>query len=459
MIKLKALGKKVIPYRVVRMIRTTRRSMLHVPYLFKQSLRGQVTAAWPQTIFEIKTELPLSSSVDIRAALNQLNLVWSEGAHTFYLPPQVALREVLPGLRHYYPHEVGIKLIKGRQISDDGTPYYTSSKLAPGSTKLTMKAVGSIRDKMIVANTLSLYRVTPRVYDIAILTNGTDRLFAMVMQHINGVSAQVDRGLRFISKLKAVMESEGIVALADGFAHKDFQPPDFSSNILEDNSGNCYLVDCQNLAFNNLSESISRLLPSTQEVTHFGDSRLWRPDEYTYQSIPYLNIPGKRDMNIRGQRLTEMIMEHGVAASTVLDVGCNLGMFGAYLLSQGPYWYVGIDRPAVTEVAQKLLYLSGYSRFQLVDCDLRDPNLIHRLPFRQYDILLFLSMRKHIGLPEWLRDMDFKLLVYEGHEGETLAEASALLQDHVKGLQSFRQAVWQDGDSLPRPVIVCRRHA
>lgn len=456
MIKLKALGKKVIPYRVVRMIRTTRRSMLHVPYLFKQSLRGQGTAAWPQTIFEIKTELALSSSVDIRAALNQLNLVWSEGGHTFYLPPQHALRQVVPGLPHDYPHEVGIKLIKGREISDDGTPYYTSSRLAPGSTRFTMKAVGSIRDKMIVANILSLYEAAPRVYDLVMLRHGADSLFAMIIQHVKGKCPEVGRGLSFISTLRAIIESEGIIVLGDGFAHKDFQPPNFNNNILEDNSANCYLVDFQNLAFRDLSESISKLLLTVQEVTHFGESRLWRPDKYNYQSIPYLDVPGKRDLMARAQRLTGMIADHSITGSTVLDVGCNLGMFGAYLLSQGAYWYVGIDRPPVTEVAQKLLYYSGYSRFELVGCDLRDPGVMHKVPFRQYDILLFLSMRKHIGLPEWLRDMDFKLLVYEGHEGETIAEASQLLQDHIAGLQSLGQAVWQDGDSPPRPVIVCR---
>ncbi len=108
------------------------------------------------------------------------------GRHVYYVNKEKDIYNLLPSLPHFYPKPIGLKIIKSNVISDDGTPYYTSNKNAPSSTWITMKAVGSIKEKMIISNMLSLNEMAPRVFDLIKIKIGHSYYFALIVEHVEG---------------------------------------------------------------------------------------------------------------------------------------------------------------------------------------------------------------------------------------------------------------------------------
>jgi hypothetical protein len=75
---------------------------------------------------------------------------------------------------------------------------------------------------------------------------------------------------------------------------------------------------------------------------------------------------------------------------------------------------------------------------------------------REYDLVLHLSMERHIGFLDWLGDLRFRFSLYEGHAGETVADITAKVKQWSPEVQILAHTVSQDGDSEPRPMLLCR---
>ena len=67
-----------------------------------------------------------------------------------------------------------------------------------------------------------------------------------------------------------------------------------------------------------------------------------------------------------------------------------------------------------------------------------------------------LATKNHIGLPEGLKRVDWKYLIYEGRGAEPLDVTHKYVADTFPGATVMAQEVYQDGDGLPRPMVLLR---
>ena len=441
-----------------------KRDLLFLSYLARRFIRRirfrtrhtELTQSLRQHILTYDSAVDFSSAENLPIIFEQLGFEFRQGGHTIYLYRESDIRSISPGTIDIYPYPFGLKIIKSSDMSPDGTPYYTSNKVASASTPITMRAVGSVGEKMVLSNILSLRNVAPRVYDIVKLQSENATIFAMIVQHVSGQIVTGQAASEFVEQFKCVLQEEEVSILGEK-DHMDFQAPDFRRNIVSDSTGT-YYVDIQNLAIIDRETHSKKLVDTIQEVTHFGDSRPFRPKKYAYQSVPGLPISGKRNSLYRISEIQDFLEQSqiGLQGSTVLDVGCNLGMFIMHFLSQGARWCIGLDTPGITRVARRFLFERGFSRFDLIGCDLCEPIVADLLPFKEYDLVLYLSMEKHIGFPGWLNELDVRFLLYEGHARESIRDITTKVRQWSPQIEIVGYQVSQDGDSELRPMLLCR---
>ena len=139
----------------------------------------------------------------------------------------------------------------------------------------------------------------------------------------------------------------------------------------------------------------------------------------------------------------------------MVDVGCNAGLFLAFFLWKGAAWCTGFDLPEVADVARRLLSTFAYTRFDVVGSDLREDGANGAVE-GPIDVLLLLAITHHIGVPAWVKRLDWRYLVFEGAGREKLDSARARLLENFPAARVAAERVVQDGDSPPRPVILLR---
>ena len=155
-------------------------------------------------IFDFKNIL------DVKQELINLNISFQEGEFAVYISDQKAIDKILPKIREYYPHSIGLKIIKSQIESPDGTPFYCGTDASETATTIVMKSVGSVNDKKIISNILSEYDVAPRVYDVVKIKSEENELFAMIVEHIDGKVVEGVEGEGFLKKFFLILEDENI---------------------------------------------------------------------------------------------------------------------------------------------------------------------------------------------------------------------------------------------------------
>lgn len=446
--------------KLIRFYRRFRRDLSYLRHLPQRSVQrmreSRFTLPLQQPIKTFHSDIVFDSIEELRTKLQLNKIQYEKGQHTIYISECVDIRKLNSELLEAYPHPFGLKIILSQEMSPDNTPYYTSNKLAQSTTHISKWAIGSVREKMIAGNLLSMYGVVPRSYDIVKLRSGDLIIFGMIVQHIDGDIVTGDPGFRFIEHLGRVLNGAGITILGS-WSHKDFQPPTFGNNIVANSSGS-YYVDIQKFRISSHDNLRQDLTHAIQNLTHFGDSRLFRPERYAYQSVPDMGIQGKRDSLSRISNIQTFLERNDVELRdcSILDVGCNLGIFIICALYSGAQWCVGLDTPEITQVARRFIFERGFSRFDLIGCDLRERSIAHLLPSLYYDLVLYMSIEKHIGFPIWLNELTFRYLLYEGHAGESVTAISEKVQKWNPGIEIIDSEFAQDGDSLSRPMLLCR---
>jgi hypothetical protein len=455
-----AYVKRIIPLPIKRLFK--KRELIHLGYMARRFLRrrrySDTAATLRQSVPVFDSAVELTSGKDL-GRIERQGFDCREGEHAVYLAREADIARINPELLERYPRPFGVKLIKASEISPDGTPYYTSAKIGSSSTPITMRAVGSIREKVAISNILSLHGVAPRVYDVIELRSGTATVFAMIVQHINGPTVRGPRAEAFFARFKQALEAESIdiLGLIPGSKHVDFEAPDYHDNIVED-AGGMYYVDIQNFAILDPAARNRKLSETVSETTHFGDTRSFRTKRYAYQSVPGLSLEGKRDSLFRVSKIHEFLTTHGIdlGRGAVLDVGCNLGTLLMHALSRGAHWCVGLDTPEITGVARQYLFDQGYSRFDLRACDLREDSTLDVLPLKKFHFVFYMSIERHIGFPAWLQGLELSTMLYEGHQGETVEDIEKKAEAWSRPTKILARQTLQDGDSDPRPMLLLR---
>jgi hypothetical protein len=247
---------------------------------------------------------------------------------------------------------------------------------------------------------------------------------------------------------------------------KDFLPPDCRGNLIRDAAtGQVLYVDFQGFMLKDGQQYLSQVADGIREDVHFGNKHWIRGGKYLYQSIPGLAV-GKRDIDARWRFFQDLLQKHGISVegSVVLDVGCNAGMILYSALVHGASWAVGWDRPNVASAAQRLLLSLGMTRFNIYGADISsEPGFSFPLPPNigpaHSAILFYLSMVKHIGLPDSVNKLPFKVMVYEDHFGASLPEAKSHLQkiEQGWGLDLDEITSYRDGDGSEEHVVAILR--
>ena len=176
---------------------------------------------------------------------------------------------------------------------------------------------------------------------------------------------------------------------------------------------------------------------------------------------------GKRDVDNRWASFRAALQNQGVSVegSVVFDVGCNAGMIMYSALTDGAAWAIGWDRPEVVTAAQRLLLSLGATRFDLLGEEISSATDFS-FAFPQNEnacrdsILFFLSMRKHIGFPDGIKDLPFEYVVYEDHDGVSMPSVKNYLEEMRDrwGLRVIHIGSHVDGEAqMERVVAILRR--
>jgi hypothetical protein len=164
-------------------------------------------------------------------------------------------------------------------------------------------------------------------------------------------------------------------------------------------------VDFGGFRFKSREEYEKRLFERIDSVTHFG--KAYEGRRASYQSIDSRKIDGKRKTSYRIEQMG--LSRQEFRGKTVLDIGCNLGMFLHYAACRGASGCVGFDLPEIILVAHEFAGLEG--RY--------DISFTTSLPTEHADIVFYLAMSKYLGFPEWLKSVTKEVLYYEGHANDS----------------------------------------
>jgi len=179
----------------------------------------------------------------------------------------------------------------------------------------------------------------------------------------------------------------------------------------------------------------------------------WHPPS-SYQPFPELGLGGRRNNNHRVEKMElDKIKWIG---KTFLDLGCSAGWFCNYASKMNAKKVVGIDFFGRTKVAKELSNYLGYFNIDYYEMDLKKVNfgeIVCMTGFTRFDIVLFLSMSYHIGLPQYVFTLTKDLLVYEGNSRANDNEFEAKIRQIFKDVKN----VGETTDLNPRRVLWATR--
>jgi hypothetical protein len=406
-------------------------------------------------------DLDLSNLESFLNDLTDAGLAYGSGGHAIYLPPETVEKTSFREISNYYPVNSGLKIVRHPGGIADAV-YVNATE---GESRLHLKLIHNLRHLTLVANLLHVNGVGPRLHDLVELECTEHLWTAFVVEHVAKpvTSNEVcEHGIEIIRGLER--KNLVKVILPEGFGDEEFQCPDCSGNAFMTDDGQFRYIDFQNFALTAYGEYLKSVALEAAEATHFGDKSILRGGRYLYQSVPGVDLPGKRNIEKRVKVLLDLMKTAGVGVQNrlVLDVGCNVGMMMAQYLKLGALWCHGWDQEAVVPHTEKLLYALGCTRFSTTggiitqDVDFHGALGDHLKPHLNGCVISYLAIRGHINWLCELKRIPWAFVIYEGHEGETTEQSLNYLEDFRKSIP-FRiaaQGEYADGDSAPRTVAI-----
>ena len=401
----------------------------------------------------------------LTSTLSKRQIQFQESSHAIYIPPQRELADKLGGFVSAYPTNAGFKLLKtpgapdhADYVGKDRSYFWAGSLI-----------VGKALDLVPVANLMHRLGIGPRLYDFAELKTGPASHSIFVFEHIDGVEPTQLEWRQFMDELGTFIKNGQIMTTTPHWeTNEDFAPPHCSHNLLKSRTdGKLYFVDTQNFLIPDYESYLEHSVEAATQSVHFGRTHLLRGGKYLYQNVPGVCEIGKRDTFLRWTRIRSLLAENhiDIKGRLVLDIGCNMGMMLAETLSEGAFWAVGWDKPAVIQHAKSLVGALGYTRQDLVPCE-----LVHESPLAQDIpghlrprlgdcIVLYLAIRHHIGFIKALKEIPWRALVYEGSQDETAEDLTRIKQQlqAMVPCDVVDAGVVADGDCTARPQLLFLR--
>lgn len=154
---------------------------------------------------------------------------------------------------------------------------------------------------------------------------------------------------------------------------------------------NQHLIDFQTFEFTEPYQEIAKHI-------YIQDGRYGK---VYYQDVPEIGMgggPRKSEQRIKELGLDQIDFNGKV----VWDIGCAGGFFCRYAESQGAKRVLGFDTPETINAARHISNYLGYFNIDYHPVDLSKQDLFGYSELKP-DIVFFLSMNFHIGIPEWMR--------------------------------------------------------
>ena len=276
-----------------------------------------------------------------------------------------------------------------------------------------------------VQNLFALEGFAPRVYEI-VLVNGQN--WAQVTDYVE-TEGEPDRP-----------------AVAEMMARRKL------SAVVNSNPKNWvgkWLVDFQAFAFIQPEAYEKSLVSQAYEVA------AWGSRDEPYQAIGELQTEGQRDFGHRA--IAMRLDEIDFTGKTVLDLGCNLGVFCHEVYARGAKRAVGVDLPHVTELASELANWLGYWNLDFFGLHLPagKDQIAPLSKIDQFDVVLALSVDRQVGYAPWMAGLvaEGGTFYLEGHVAQHEVTFRARLEEdfiEVECLGATR-------DHGPRPLFRCRK--
>ena len=177
-------------------------------------------------------------------------------------------------------------------------------------------------------------------------------------------------------------------------------------------------------------------------ITHFGKN--YNGKQIRYQSDNDFDGKRKTACRIDKMKLSEIEFKD----KTVLDIGCNLGMFSQYAQKRGASKVYGVDiSEDIIKCAKEYANINGIYDIDFFVEDLSRKN--YMLP--ECDIVFYLAMSEYLGFPEFM--VGNEITFYEGHANENSEETKNKLLE----LFSKVDDLGFTDDRNIRPIFKCYR--
>jgi hypothetical protein len=379
-----------------------------------------------------------------------------EGGHTFYLPPQENLGNFIPEIVDFYPSGSGFKILK-----NFGPPRQTEYLVKERTPfPILGRLVGAPQDQLVLANYMHSLDIGPRAWDLACWEGQGKSYTVFVVDHVNGEYSNAEQCMQFFNHLKRLITDSHLrILLPNWEKNDDFTLPDCHRNLIySDKLGRVQYIDFQAFCLTSfdawLKEATSNANGAYRDIVGAAPREGNRSTSGAGGSYA-----GKW-----GQFITESFRQASLSLDQriVLDVGCGHGMALQASLTAGAAWGFGWDRPGAVKLAQDLLLSSGITRFSLSGVDLHqkyrlEDDIPVRFQSRLADAVVF--VHEAVGVPESLRAIPWRILVYEGDESNRVEDSYNLLRPLLNyDVSVIASSYVTSYDGCARPIIILYRH-
>jgi PST family polysaccharide transporter len=401
----------------------------------------------------------------------------SEGGHTFYIPPQERLSDIIPTIVGFYPPGTGFKVLKDFRHPSRARYLYRHRN----SLILLKRLLGTPQDRLIAANLVYSFGIGPRVWDLACWKAGGKSYSVFIVDHVNGDCPTAQQYVSFLDRLKHLNANSHLRILIPKWEENvDFVSPDCNKNLIYSNRlGRVQYIDFQNFGLRRpdawSQQIISNANGSFRDGNgHKGNGHKGNGHNGRSENARRLSrftagaaVTGGRDAARRWSFVTSALRRSSISLTgrLVLDIGCGSGKVIQSSLAAGAAWAIGWDRPEVVAHSERLLLSLGATRFSLIGADFdqqyrfEDDIPVALRPLLAEGVVFDHSADEPKCAAESLSTMPWRVLVYEGRKSERSEDFATQLKSKINGdLEAITlpQVEFDNFDARPITIFLRR---
>src|SRR5262245_21951450 len=264
---------------------------------------------------------------ELIAWLRARGLEVREGGHTFYIPPQDRLRDIIPSIISFYPPGTGFKVLKDFRHPARARYLYNHRK----TLIILKRLLGSTQDRLIAGNLMYSFGIGPRIWDLTCWKAEGKTYSVFVVDHVSGECPTNQQYVSFLDQLKRLNVSTQLRILIPNWEENiDFSAPHCNKNLIYSNKlGRVQYIDFQNFGLSNpnawsrriISNANRRLINSNGQ--NGGDESAASRDQFTAG----MRQPGDKNTARRWSFITNAFRKSSISLTgrVVLDIRCNSG--------------------------------------------------------------------------------------------------------------------------------------